>query len=152
MEIVSALFILYKFACLDIGSNDNFRNTRTRKDFKIAEVKVVIFCCCYVIYGFGASLAYSLSSAFSSRLETELIDYFECEKEYKIDRECSRSGFETFINPTLQILPWSMIALYPVTTLVYFMCNKKAMCNRFNLKHKVTKQLSTLVHPPPSAI
>ena len=88
-----------------------------------AEAKMLIICCYYVILGLGASLAFSISSAFLTSLQNELQDYFECE-ECGIDSglhrsTCDRSQYERFINPALITIGYSLFALYPVVTLIY---------------------------------
>ena len=46
---------------------------------KEAEIKVIVICCCYVVLGLGAALAYAISSTSLRGLKVELLDYFECE-------------------------------------------------------------------------
>ena len=85
-----------------------------------AEVKMLIICCYYVILGLGASLAFTISSAYLNSLQNELQDYFECE-ECGIDsgQTCDRGQYERFINPALITIGYSLFALYPVVTLIY---------------------------------
>ena len=85
-----------------------------------AEVKMLIICCYYIILGLGASLAFTISSAYLNSLQNELQDYFECE-ECGIDsgQTCDRSQYERFINPALITIGYSLFALYPVVTLIY---------------------------------
>lgn len=85
-----------------------------------AEVKMLIICCYYVILGLGASLAFTISSAFLTGLQNELQDYFECQ-ECGIDsgQTCNRDQYERFINPALITIGYSLFALYPVVTLIY---------------------------------
>ena len=85
-----------------------------------AEVKMLIICCYYVILGLGASLAFTISSAFLTGLQNELQDYFECQ-ECSIDsgQICNRDQYERFINPALITIGYSLFALYPVVTLIY---------------------------------
>ena len=47
---------------------------------KEAEVKVIVICCCYVVLGLGAALAYAISSISLRGLRVELLEYFECER------------------------------------------------------------------------
>ena len=98
------------------------------KGMKQAEVKVVIICCCYVVLGLGAALAYAISSTSLRGLKVELLDYFECERTASLtseDQSCDRGEFERFLNPSSKILGYSLVALYPVITLIYFASKKR---------------------------
>ena len=102
---------------------------------KKAEIKVFVICICYVILGLGASLAYSISSAFLSDHQRELMDYFECERcGVNSERMCDRGGFETLTNPPLITIGYSVFVLYPLVTLVYFI--------HLNRKSKQTSNLT----------
>ena len=93
---------------------------------KKAEIKVFIICFCYVILGLGASLAYSISSAFLDDHQRELMDYFECELcGVNSGQVCDRSEFERFTNPPLITIGYSLFVLYPVITLVYVVSLKR---------------------------
>ena len=72
-----------------------------------------------MILGLGASLAYSISSAFLDDLQRELSDYFECERCGVEAAQCDRTGFERLTNPGLITVGYSLFVLYPVITLVY---------------------------------
>ena len=106
-------------------------NETTNKDLKTAEIKVFIICCCYVILGLGASLAWSISSAFLGDHQRELFDYFECER-CGVDsgQMCDRSGFERLTNPPLITIGYSLFVLYPVITLVYVVRFKRGDVKR----------------------
>lgn len=86
-----------------------------------AEIKMLIICCCYVILGLGASLAYAISSVQLIGLNQELFNYFECEclGSNTNQMPCDRRGYERFINPVLITVGYSLIALYPIITLIY---------------------------------
>ena len=107
-----------------------------------AEVKMLIICCYYVILGLGASLTFTISSAYLNSLQNELQDYFECE-ECGIDsgQTCDRSQYERFINPALKTIGYSLLALYPVVTLIYIVQFSavakfiKRMCGRHQLSN-----------------
>ena len=98
------------------------------KGMKKAEVKVIVICCCYVVLGVGAALAYAISSTSLRGLKVELLEYFECERTASLNSEnpsCDRGEFERFLNPSSKILGYSLIALYPVITLIYFARKKR---------------------------
>ena len=95
---------------------------------KKAEVKLIVICCCYVVLGLGAALAYAISSTTLHGLKVELLEYFECERTASINPEnlsCDRGEFERFLNPSTKILGYSLVALYPVITLIYFVRKKR---------------------------
>ena len=111
----------------------------SKKDgmMKKAEIKVLVICICYVILGLGASLAYSISSAFLADLQRELMDYFECEHcGVNSGQMCHRSEFERLTNPPLITIGYSVFVLYPLVTLVYFIRPKRK-----------SKQTSDLTRP-----
>ena len=85
-----------------------------------AEVKMLIICCCYIILGLAASLAFVISSVYLRALQKELLDYFNCEC-FGVDSSqvCDRSKHEKFVNPVLLTMGYSLFALYPVITLLY---------------------------------
>ena len=98
----------------------------SNKDLIKVEIKVVIICCCYVILGFGATLAYAISSSLLGDLRRELFDYFECEQcGVNSGQTCDRSGFERLTNPPLVTIGYSLLALYPVITLIYVLRIKR---------------------------
>ena len=107
------------------------RNTclkRSHKDFKKAEVKVIIICCCYAILGLVASIAYAVSSVNVRGLKVELMNYFECERVHSgldTNQSCDRNEFEGFTNAPSKVLGYSALALYPVITLIYFFQRRK---------------------------
>ena len=110
-----------------------YRNTCTKKsnrDFKIAEAKVIILCTGYAFVGLGATISYGISSAPLHQIDQKLAQYFECEETPHSGMEsgqpCDKSGYEQLTNPTLQIIAWCLIALYPVTTLIYFLYKKRS--------------------------
>ena len=101
---------------------------RSHKDLKKAEAKVIIICCCYVVLGLAASFSFSFSSSSLPGLKRELMDHFECERVgdgENPDQLCDKSGFERFINPAPKILAYTLLALYPLITLIYFLHKKK---------------------------
>ena len=105
---------------------------------KQAEVKVIIICCCYVVLGLGAALSYAISSTSLRGLKVELLDYFECERTASLTSEsqsCDRDEFERFLNPSSKILGYSLVALYPVITLIYFVRKKKQPQHKRTLTH-----------------
>ena len=111
---------------------DLYRNRCTKKsnrDFKIAEAKVIIFCTGYAFVGIGATISYGISSAPLRQINQELTQYFECEQTphsgMDLDQPCDKSGYGRLTNPTLQIIAWCLIAVYPVTTLIYFLYKKR---------------------------
>ena len=110
--------MLSRNRCLKDNSSANFRQ---------AQVKVIIICCCYVVIGLGACLAFALSSTILRDLQRELIDYFECERcSVNSGRMCERIGFERLTNPPLVTVGYSLLALYPVITLVYVIRIKRS--------------------------
>ena len=79
-----------------------------------------------MILGLGASLAYSISSAYLDDLQRELSDYFDCERcGVEAGTQCNRSGFEMLTNPALITMGYSIFVLYPVITLVYLFRARK---------------------------
>ena len=89
---------------------------------------MIAICCFYVVIGLGASLAYAISSTSLRVLKSELTDYFECESVrggLNDDQSCDRSEFERHVNATSKILGYSLLALYPVITLIYFLRKKR---------------------------
>lgn len=85
-----------------------------------AEVKMLIICCCYIILGLTASLAFVISSVYLRGLQKELLDYFDCECFGMDSNEvCDRSKHEKYVNPVLVTMGYSLFALYPVITLLY---------------------------------
>ena len=116
------------------------KNKKSNKDLKKAEIKVMVICCCYVVLGLGASIAYAIASASVRRLKPELLDYFECESTYDssaISNQplCDKSGYERYVSPASKIIGYSLLALYPVITLRYFLRKKKKL---HDAKHKFT--------------
>ena len=67
-----------------------------------------------------------MSSVSLSELHHELLDYFECER-YGVNasRMCDRSGFERLTNPPMITIAYSLLALYPVITLIYVLRIKR---------------------------
>ena len=109
-----------------------YRNTCSKnsnnKDLKKAETKVLIICILYSLLGLGASFSYAISSSYVNVLKNELMDYFECESVrggLNTDQSCDRSEFERHVNATSKILGYSLLALYPVITLIYFLRKKR---------------------------
>ena len=130
---------MYTFPC---------RNTclkKSHKDLRKAEVKVIIICCCYAILGLVASIAYAVSSVNVRGLKVELMNYFECElvrSGLDTNQSCDRNEFEGFINAPSKVLGYSVLALYPVITLIYFFRKKKKPQSRRRTLTSST-QLST---------
>ena len=87
---------------------------------QIVEVKMMVICCCYIILGLSANLAFVLSSISLRGLQKELLEYFGCEC-FGIDSSqvCDRNKLERFVNPVLLTIGYSLLALYPVITLLY---------------------------------
>ena len=111
-----------------------YRNRCTNKsnsDFKIAEAKVIIFCTGYAFVGIGATISYGISSAPLRQINQELAQYFECEQTPRSAMDsgqpCDKNGYARLTNPTLQIIAWCLIAVYPVTTLIYFLYKKRSL-------------------------
>ena len=111
-----------------------YRNRCTNKsnsDFKIAEAKVIIFCTGYAFIGIGATISYGMSAAPIRQFDQDLAQYFECEQTPRSamdsSQPCDKNGYERHTNPTLQIIAWCLIALYPVTTLIYFLYKKRSL-------------------------
>ena len=99
--------------------------------FQSAEVKVLVISCCYVVVGLGAPLAYIVSSVFLRGLQKALSEYFECNL---CGLEGDKSHYEQFLNPPLITIGYSLLVLYPVITLIYFI--------RFtSVKNCITKYL-----------
>ena len=114
---------------------------------KEAEVKVIIICCCYVVLGLGAALAYAISSVSLRGFKVELLDYFECERTASLNsasQSCDRGEFEDFLNAPSKILGYCLIALYPVITLVYFARNKKRPQRKRTLTSNISSRSLTL--------
>ena len=87
---------------------------------------MIIICCFYAVLGLGASFSYVISSSYLNVLKSELTDYFECESGgLNDDQSCDRSEFERHVNATSKILGYSLLALYPVITLIYFLRKKR---------------------------
>ena len=71
-------------------------------------------------------LGYSMSSVTLEKLHHELLDYFECERcGVTSGRVCDRSGFESLTNPPMITIAYSLLSLYPVITLIYFLRIKR---------------------------
>lgn len=112
---------------------------------------MLIICCYYVILGLGASLAFTISSAYLTSLQSELEEYFECEECGIIDSSqiCDRGQYERFINPVLITIGYSLFALYPVVTLIYIVRFSKigtfigGICGWFRLHISQLSSLST---------
>ena len=123
---------------LPYHSHRNRCGRKKSKDLKKAEIKVIVICCCYIILGLGASLAYAISSTSLRGLKVELLEYFECERTAGINSLssqslCDRSEFESFLNPSSKILGYGLVALYPVITLIYFARKKRKPHHRRTL-------------------
>ena len=101
-----------------------YRNRYIRRNenmvLQSAEVKMLIICCCYIILGLAASLAFVISSVYLRALQNELLVYFDCEC-FGMDSNqmCNRSKHEKFVNPVLLTMGYSLFALYPVITVLY---------------------------------
>ena len=114
-----------------LNSRKRYTSTKTNKDFKVAEAKVIIFCMLYSVIGLGAAVTYGVSAIPLRQIDHELTKYFECERvphNYNASQtsdHCDRSGYVRLTNPTLHFLAWSLIGLYPVTTLIYFLYKKR---------------------------
>ena len=81
-----------------------------------------------MVLGLGATLSYAISSTSLRGLTVELLEYFECERTANLNSEnpsCDRGEFERLLNPSSKIFGHSMIALYPVITLIYFAHKKR---------------------------
>ena len=120
----------------------NFRNTCAKASNKYlikAEAKVVAICGCYVIIGLGSSFSYALSSASLPDITSELMEYFTCEQTHYVGepgvQQCDRSELEQFVNPAPTILGFSLLALYPTMTLIYFLRKKRKPCAKQVVSH-----------------
>ena len=83
---------------------------------------MLIICCYYVVLGLGASLAYVISSVNLRGLKIELSEYFECEcLGVNFNQTCDISGYKGYINPPMLTIGYSLLALYPVITLMYIL-------------------------------
>ena len=96
---------------------------------------MIIFCTGYSAIGLGATIIYGISSSPLRQIDHELSQYFECERvphnnTILTGANCDRSGFERLTNPTIQVIAWSLIALYPVITLIYFIYKKRSRKTR----------------------
>lgn len=96
---------------------------------------MIIFCTGYSAIGLGATIIYGISSSPLRQIDHELSQYFECERvphnnTILTSANCDRSGFERLTNPTIQVIAWSLIALYPVITLIYFIYKKRSRKTR----------------------
>lgn len=81
---------------------------------------MLVICCGYVLLGLATLLGYSMSSATLGKLHHELLDYFNCERcGLNSGQTCDRSGYERLTNPPMITIAYSLLALYPVITLVY---------------------------------
>lgn len=130
MSFFSLLFVLFR---------NKFMNGMMDKDLKTATIKVFVICFCYVILGLGASLAWSISSAFLEEHQRELFNYFECERcGVNSGQICDRNRFERLTNPPLITIGYSLFVLYPVITLVYVIRFKREP----NANHPVADEAS----------
>ena len=124
----------------------NFRKrctTKANKDFKAAEVKVALYCAACILIGIGVTVSYGVISSPLRQIDIQLMQYFECERiplNYRSGTECDRSGFERLTHPTGHIVLFSLVALYPMTTLVFF----------YKKRNSDTKQVPTNKHSPSS--
>ena len=96
----------------------NSCTTKANKALRKAESKIIIYCICFVIIGLGVSATAAATSVSLQRFWNELMLYFECEESGEL--YCDRSDFEKFTNPTASTLSYTLAALYPVITLLFF--------------------------------
>ena len=84
-----------------------------------------------------------MSSAVLGDLQHELREYFACERCGVISGlVCDRSGFERFTNPTLITVAYSLLALYPVITLVYVLrIQRTPLSKQSQIQQDVTSSL-----------
>lgn len=109
---------------------------KASKDFKSAEVKVALYCAACILIGIGATVSYGIISSPLSQVDCELMQYFECERiplNYRSGTKCDRSGFERLTHPAGHIILFSLVAFYPMITLVFF----------YKKRNPDTKQVAT---------
>ena len=51
-----------------------------KSGFKVAEVKVALYCAACILIGIGATISYGIISSPLRQIDVELIQYFECER------------------------------------------------------------------------
>ena len=79
-----------------------------------------------MVLGLAATLAFAISSRSLDGIISEVLDYFECERSgVNSGESCDRSGFERLTNPEAKTLGYTVLALYPVITLIYFVRTRR---------------------------
>jgi len=81
-------------------------------------LRVLIVFSYYAIVGVSAQTALCISSRSLQGYSNALDAYFLCERN-GIGAECDRSGFESFTNPALVTIGYTLIGIYPAVNLVY---------------------------------
>ena len=84
---------------------------------------MTLYCVACILIGLGATISYGIISSPLRQIDVELMQYFECERiplNYRPDIKCDRNGFERLTHPAGHIIGFGLVALYPMTTLVFF--------------------------------
>ena len=85
---------------------------------KGAEVRILIVFCYYAILGIFVIAVFNVASRQLREFSSALDAYFLCERG-GIGNNCDRSGFESFTNPALVTITYSLCGIYPAVNLVY---------------------------------
>ena len=79
---------------------------------------MAIYCAVCILIGIGATVSYGIISSPLRQIDVELMQYFECECTPLNYTYCT--GFERLAHPAGHIIGFGLVALYPMTTLVFF--------------------------------
>ena len=120
--IIAILIIVDHFTQILLLSFRRRCTKKASKDFKSAEAKVALYCAACILIGIGATVSYGIISPLR-QVDCELMQYFECEHiplNYRSSTKCDRSGFERLTHPAGHIILFSVVAFYPMITLIFF--------------------------------
>ena len=84
---------------------------------------MALYCAACILIGIGATVSYGIISSPLRQVDCELMQYFECERiplNYRSGTKCDRNGFERLTHPAGHIILFSLVAFYPMITLIFF--------------------------------
>ena len=85
-----------------------------------AEKKLLIVFCYYILTQVVVLVYFSRTQQVGPKLGRRIVSYFSCEQSgYDPSKPCSRSSFETLINPALATLAFTLALLLPVISFVF---------------------------------
>ena len=94
------------------------KQTKTSSKFGMAEKKILVILCYYVILGAVALTTFTITIGSVERLTNELEQYFLCEAVGPED-PCDRSEFEKLTHPELIGLSYVLLGLLPAVNLFF---------------------------------